>query len=115
MNEPEITYENFTSPDGNPEGGRVHGCNFAITWQNGPLVAPDGSEIPRNGAFVEDIIHAAKQRIEYYQSTKFKCDENQIAIESLDSALEAIQKRQSRRSSEGTAGTHQVDQEPSAA
>lgn len=112
MNEPEISCDNFTSSDGNPEGGRVTGCGIAIDWQNGPLAGPGGNEIPRNGAFVEEVLEAAKQRLEYYQTTKFKCLENEEAIEFICQALGSIHKRLTRRKSDGIAGTHQPDPEP---
>ena len=75
--------------DENPAGGYVYGTGLDIEWQNGPLGRP-------NGAFVETVIAAAKQRIEYYQQAsggKFACEANAFAIEHLDAALNVLHER----------------------
>jgi len=99
---------NFTDENENPAGGFVDSIGLEITWQNGPLANEDGSRKEPNGAFVETVIAAAKQRIEYYNETKFRCRENSMAITKLDEALMWLNKRTSDREERGVEGTHAV-------
>ena len=103
----ETQSNHFTDPDGNPAGGATYGVGFAIAWQTGPLVDGDVRQEP-NGAFVEEIINAAIDRLEYYQSTKFACRNNQEAIQHLQLAVVALNFRTLDRESRGVEGTHQV-------
>lgn len=102
--------QHWLDSSGNPEGGVSSGRGFTISWQRGPLgKLPDRTE--PNGAFVEDVIVATKQRIQFYQHAsggKFACDENKRAIEALDDALQALDARTRRRIEAGTEGTHEV-------
>lgn len=104
----EFHARNDTDPAGNPAGGMVHGTGLQIIWQNGPLGRhPDRKE--PNGAFVETVIAAAKQRIEYYQTTsngRFACVENADAIKALDDALFNLNMRTEAREARGVEGTH---------
>lgn len=104
-----IETQHWTNQDGCPDGGTAHGVGLLINWQRGALIDDDGAAIPRNGAFVEEVIAAAIDRLEYYQRTKFACEENADAIADLKSAYHRIRKRQQRRTDEGTVGTHQPD------
>ena len=97
--------ENRSDENGNPAGGFVGGKGLEIEWQNGPL-GRDGERVEPNGAFVETVISAALQRIQYYQASQFKCRENAIAITKLEEALHWLNSRTQRRESEGTEGTH---------
>lgn len=97
---------NENDANGMPVEGTVEGEGLNITWQNGPL-SRDGERLPPNGAFVETVIAAAKQRIEYYNSTEFKCLENTMAIEKLNDALSWLNKRTQEREERGVEGTHQ--------
>jgi hypothetical protein len=101
-----MEFENTNDEAGNPAGGTVKGIGIDVSWQNGPL-AVDGVRKERNGAFVEDLIQAAIKRMEYYQASKFKCRENALAITKLEEALHWMNARTSRRTAEGTEGTHQ--------
>lgn len=94
---------NRTDSAGNPDGGHVLGVGLEIHWQRGALIAGEP-----NGAFVETVIEAARQRLEYYQTTKFSCNENAAAIEHLEIALTFLRERQKRRAARGVAGTHEV-------
>jgi hypothetical protein len=96
----------FSDKDANPEGGQTFGNGFAIAWQRGPLGRGADRENP-NGAFVEDIIAAAQDRLEFYQRSRFNCEENATAIRHLQAALEVLDGRTKRRESQGTEGTHQ--------
>jgi len=84
-----------------------------IRWQDGPLVK-DGTRTEQNGAFVEDVIRAAVQRIEWYQGTdivpgKFRCEENDMAIGYLRAALTELRRRTERRTLAGVEGTTELD------
>ena len=100
--------ENVVDANGNPSGGTVNGTGFTIAWQNGPLGRDEGRQKP-NGAFVEDIIDAARQRIEFYQNAKdkkFACKENAMAITKLEEALLWLDKRTQDRERRKVEGTH---------
>lgn len=93
--------------NGNPAGGETHGKGLSISWQNGPL-GRDGDRLEPNGAFVEGVIAAALGRLEFYQSTKFKCRENALAITKLEEALLWLGYRTEKREARAVEGTHQV-------
>lgn len=100
-----LVSNHFKDADGVPAGGTTFGQGFAIGWQNGPLGR--GSErLAPNGAFVEDVIIAARSRLLHYQNSRFSCPENQDAINHLTCALEALNSRTDRRDLAGTEGTH---------
>lgn len=96
---------NDNDADGNPAGGHVIGMGLNIEWQNGPLGRGDERKEP-NGAFVETVIAAAKQRLEYYQRSKFACIENATAISALEGALLALHLRTEAREQREVEGTH---------
>jgi len=93
--------------DGNPAGGGTIGRGIEIVWQNGPLGRGENRREP-NGAFVEGVIQAAIGRLEFYQSSKFKCRENALAITKLQEALHWCQHRTADREVRSVEGTHEV-------
>lgn len=100
-----ITQAHLTDDNGNPAGGTTSGNGFFIEWQNGPLVV-DGVRREPNGAFVEDLIAAILGRLEFYNSTKFRCRENSLAITKLEEALHWLDHRTADRERRGVEGTH---------
>ena len=98
---------NSNDVSGNPAGGSVRSPGLSITWQDGPLGRGSERKEP-NGAFVETVIEAARQRIEYYQSSRFKCRENALAITKLEEALHWLRHRTEARDERGVEGTHQA-------
>jgi hypothetical protein len=100
--------EHKLNDQGNPAGGRTTGKGFQIDWQNGPLVGPDGQRQEPNGAFVENVIAAAIDRISFYQGTKFRCEENEAAIGYLNAAMDSLHVRTRQRQSRGVEGKHEV-------
>ena len=92
---------NEITDGGNPTGGQTVLTNSLINWQDGLLV--DGL---KNGAFVEDVIIAAIQRLEYFQDSKFECQENADAIASLQGALTALESRTKTRVDQGVENTY---------
>ncbi len=103
--------ENNTDASGNPAGGFVKGTGIEIGWQDGPLGRVGTDErVEPNGAFVEDVIGAALQRIQHYQNAsegRFRCRENAIAITKLEEALLWLDSRTARRVKENVEGTHE--------
>lgn len=98
--------QNFTV-DGKPAGGFVESIGMSIIWQDGPLGTGKDRKEP-NGAFVETVIAAAKQRLEHYQQSPFACLENAEAIIALNRALKALESRTQFRQRRGVEGTHAV-------
>lgn len=98
---------NSVDKNSNPTGGSVVGIGLSIEWQNGPLGNGEGRKEP-NGAFVETVLDAARQRISFYQDSKFKCRENAIAITKIEEALLWLNKRTSDREHRQVEGTHTV-------
>ncbi len=103
----EFFSDQWSDEDRNPAGGVSCGRGFTISWQNGPLGRGSERKEP-NGAFVETIIAAAKDRLEFYQESRFACEENANAIEFLKDALAVLDGRTNRREVEGVEGTHAV-------
>lgn len=99
--------EHWNDPQGRPEGGTTFGVGFAIGWQHGPLGRGDDRKDP-NGAFVEDIIAAARDRLAYYQQSEFASEHNAQAIKHLDVALELLDSRTRERERRGVEGTHKA-------
>jgi hypothetical protein len=99
---------NHVDGNGNPSGGSVEGIGLKIEWQDGPL-GRGKDRIEPNGAFVETVIDAARQRIEFYQKAgggKFACRENAIALTKLEEALLWLDKRTRDREKRQVEGTH---------
>lgn len=88
-------------------GGVSTGRGFTISWQNGALGRGNDRHEP-NGAFVEDVIAAALDRLNAYQDSKFRCDTNDTAIRHLTSALEALDSRTKERETRQVEGTYQL-------
>ena len=85
------------------KANRVH-----IFWQNGPL-REQGTDQPaeKNGAFVEDLLIAAIDRIDFYQEGEFACRENALIKTKIQEALHWCYERTDDRLRRGVEGTHQ--------
>ena len=90
-----------------PAGGVSFGPGYSISWQDGPLGRRPFRDEP-NGAFVEDILAVVKDRIEFYQKSKFGCEENEKAISYIELALEKLDERTKNREKRQVEGTHEV-------
>ena len=100
-----LKVDNTLDANGNPTGGGVTGTGLKIEWQNGPL-----GRVPftPNGAFVDDVIEAARQRLEFCQKVcagKFASHENAIAITKLEEALHWLFARRLDRETRKVQGT----------
>ena len=102
-----LNQSHMLDQNGNPAGGTTLGKGIEIRWQNGPLGRGEHREEP-NGAFVEGVIQAALDRLQFYQSSKFKCRENELASSNLREALRWLQQRTENREARGTEGTHEI-------
>ena len=108
-NSEEMVISRFTTDkDGNPTGGDTfiyfpHPDATAITirWQDG-IVEPEG----QNGAFIEDVLEAARQRLQFFNSTKFRCRENSLAITKIEEALMWLDARTKTRVTQGVENTY---------
>lgn len=101
----ECIIQNLSDAQGNPAGGTVTGIGIDIEWQNGPL-GRDAERKAPNGAFVETVISAAQQRLQYYQESKFACQENADAMYHLEMALSCLASRTKKREEREVEGTH---------
>ncbi len=99
--------EHWADAEGRPAGGTSSGRGFTISWQNGPL-GRGGERREPNGAFVENVLAAVIGRIEFYEATQFACAENAEALEHLQLAAEALERRTKAREARAVEGTHAV-------
>lgn len=100
----DCSIQNNLDEQGNPAGGIVKSIGLSIEWQNGPLGQGADRKEP-TGCFVETVINAVIARIEFYQSTKFKCLENEQTLKHLRKALGWQKDRTSSRELKGIEGT----------
>lgn len=101
----QLVQDHDTDATGAPAGGRTVGVGIIIDWQNGPL-GRDGERKEPNGAFVEGVLAAALGRLQYYQSSKFNCRENALAITKIEEALHWLDSRTANREARKVEGTH---------
>lgn len=121
---PLLQAENELDENENPTGGSVYlqvtknGDRefpaLVVNWQDGPrgtdATNPDGSPTlaDPNGAFVEDVLWAALQRLEFFNESKYRDRANSIAITKIEEALQALKNRQLERSHRNVEGKHEV-------
>ena len=99
--------EHWNNEEGNPAGGCSYGTGFTISWQNGPL-GRDEERVYPNGAFVEDVVAAVKDRMQFYQDSKFASKLNAQCIAHLEAFLILQEQRTQQREDRGVEGTHSV-------
>ena len=75
-------------------------CN--IHFQEGPV-----KENGVNGIFMEDLIAICINRLENFQKSEFKCEENSEAKKKLEESLMWLMKRTLNRQHRGVQGTYQ--------
>ena len=100
-----VVSEFTTDNQGNPTGGNTWGDGFKmeINWQDG-IVGDDG----QSGAFVEDVLEAARQRLQFFNTTKHRCRENSIAITKIEEALQWLDWRTRQRLAQGVENTYEI-------
>lgn len=74
-----------------------------IDFQEGPI-----KEAGVNGIQNEDLILMIITRLEAFQNSDYRCDENQEAISSLREALDSLNNRRAKRIANNTEGTSQA-------
>lgn len=80
-----------------------------ILWQDGPRGQGEGKPLAEpNGAFVEDVLWAALQRLEFFNESKYRDRANSLAITKIEEALQALKNRQLERSYRNVEGKHEV-------
>lgn len=99
--------EHWSDKDGNPAGGVSTGTGVCISWQNGPLGRGEDRREP-NGAFVETVLSMVKDRIDFYQATKFASKENSEALHHIGEAMRWLDSRTKDREARDVEGTHAV-------
>lgn len=97
--------DHFIDAGGMPLGGCSSGVGVCVSWQHGPL-GRGTDRVEPNGAFVETVIAIARDRLNYYQSSRFECDANAKAIVHLSAALEELNARTAEREAREVEGTH---------
>lgn len=118
---PALVAENKVDDNANPTGGEVRleldtdndGENnfpvLLVKWQDGPRGQEGTDELlPPNGAFIEDVLWAALQRLEFFNEGKYRDRGNSLAITHIEQALQALKDRQLERSYRGVEGKHEV-------
>lgn len=103
----QFTSHHFADAQGRPEGGQTYATGLAIAWQRGPLGRGEERLNP-NGCFVETVIEAAIDRIEFYQKSPFRCDRNEEALTHLKAAVAALNSRTLERETRGVEGTYEA-------
>jgi hypothetical protein len=96
--------------DGSPTGGFSKARGVDIRWQDGPL-GNGANRVEPNGAFVEEVIQIAIDRLSFFNESKFRSRENSLAITKLEEAIHWLNHRTARRERAGIEGTHQEDPE----
>ena len=104
-----VRSEFTTNAEGWPTGGHTEmvvgdpsHIVLSIDWQDG-IVGDAG----QNGAFVEDVIEAARQRILFFNSNpNTRCRENSLAITKLEEALQWLDWRTRVRVAQGVENSY---------
>lgn len=74
-----------------------------ILFQNGPI-GEDGNGV--NGVTHEALLAILIDRLQGFQSGRYACVENQVALERIQQAQRALQERTKKRMERGVEGTH---------
>ena len=72
-----------------------------VSFQNGPV-----KEFGINGCHQEDLLAIVIDRLQHFQSGKFACRENAIALTKIEEAMHWLNHRTSERVKRGVEGTN---------
>jgi len=75
-----------------------------IQFQKGPI-----KENGVNGCHNEDLIAIVIDRLQSFQKSEYKCNENEDAIKALTIALASLRQRTSKREEKGIEGTSKIN------
>lgn len=87
----------MNTPDDRPEG------DMSIIFQCGPI-----AEHGVNGITQEALLAIVADRLNSFQSGPFACRENEVALEKVQEAMEALQSRTKARMARGVEGKNVV-------
>ena len=73
-----------------------------IRFQNGPL-----AEVGANGVSQEALLAVVEDRLKGFQSGRFACRENELALTHIQQAMHWLHHRTRERMQRGVEGTHQ--------
>jgi hypothetical protein len=83
----------------------AHDAPASIRFQKGPNKGPDADV---NGIHIEDLLQVCAHRLTCFQTSKFACEENELALESILDALKWLSKRTMDRQVRGVEGTREL-------
>ena len=106
----EIICDNWHANMHNPSGGFVEGVGLKIIWQSG-LSTQDTEKEDPDGTFVETVLKAVKNRIEFYQTGWSACTENVVALIKIREALQILDSRKNRKNTEVNNEIKAIDKE----
>lgn len=86
-----------------PEWGKAVFSRSVLVFQNGPI-----RETGVNGITHEVLIEIILDRLKGFQTTKYVCRENEMAIKALEEAKNWLNARTQKRMDQGIEGTHSV-------
>lgn len=111
-NSEQLVKSNFSvDRAGNPTGGTTWlnppadpGIDaIRIHWQDG-IIGEEG----QNGAFIEDVLEAARQRLRFFNSVDHtRCRENSLAITKIEEALQWLDWRTRQRLAQDVENTYE--------
>ena len=82
----------------NTDGG-VSRHIASIPFQKGPIL-----EAGMNGLTIETLLAICKDRLDGFQSGPFACESNQVALDAINTALDALHSRTRERRNRGVEG-----------
>jgi len=97
-------------------GGANHEYHIAFDRDNNGYISTQGINFQKgaikeskvNGIMNEDLLCIVIDRLQGFQSEKFACRENAIALTKIEEALMWLRKRTEDREARGVEGTHIV-------
>ena len=104
--------ETVKADDRNPENGNAShryeifygdGCSQHLSFQDGPI-----NVVGANGITNEALLAIVADRLDGFQSSKWACEENAVALDAVKAALAALESRTAKRAARGVEGTHAV-------
>lgn len=73
-----------------------------VRFQTGPV-----GEVGLNGIFMEDLLTMVQDRLQAFQQGDYACESNQIALEHINAAMDALDSRTRDRIERKVLGTYE--------
>jgi hypothetical protein len=77
--------------------------HIAVEFQHGPI-----GEVGVNGITNEVLLVIVADRLRCFQASEYRCNQNALALRSVETALNWLEKRTREREARGVEGTHEV-------